>query len=314
MKFLNYKMRIAFEDLLLIVLLIFVNIGFSQTNQHVIISGTKCSIVPPKDFLVSTSFSGLQNVEKGASIMISELPTSYQSMSDNFTVHALNTKGMTLISKEIIEFNNSKATLLLVSQFANSDKYLKLLLIFGNETVTVMVNGIYPEKNKSISEDIKHSILSVSYNIDQNDNPLANLRFGIDVSDTDFKFTKYFSGTLLYTIDGIIPTEKPVLMVGNSLSKVTLKDYKEYSIERLKKMPNGAHTILKSINSITIDNIEGYEIVATSKNENLQEEIIYQVMLYNDNSDYYVIVGIAAENKDENLKLFKAIAKTFHLK
>ena len=79
-------------------------------------------------------------------------------------------------------------------------------------------------------------------------------------------------------------------------------------------MPNGVNTIVKSINSITIDNIEGYEIVATSKNENLQEEIIYQVMLYNDNSNYYIIVGIASENKDENLKLFKDVAKTFHVK
>ena len=40
-----------------------------------------------------------------------------------------------------------------------------------------MVNGIYPEKNKSIAEDIKHSVLSVSYNIDQNDNPLVSSRF-----------------------------------------------------------------------------------------------------------------------------------------
>ena len=90
-------MRRTFKNQLLIVLILFVNIAFCQTNNHIIISGTKCSIVPPKDFLVSTSFSGLQNVEKGASIMISELPTSYQSMSDNFTADALKTKGMMLI-------------------------------------------------------------------------------------------------------------------------------------------------------------------------------------------------------------------------
>ena len=307
-------MKITFKGQLLIALMIFINIAFCQTNNRIIISGTKCSIVPPKDFSVSTSFSGLQNVEKGASIMISELPTSYQSMSDNITADALKAKGMMLISKEIIEFNNSKATFFLVSQQGNGEKYLKQLLIFGDETVTVMVNGIYPEKNKSIAEDIRHSVLSVSYNVNQDDNPLAALGFEIDVSDTDFKFTKYFSCTILYTIDGKISTEKPVLMVGNSLSKVAPKDYKQYSVERLKKMPNGVNTIVKSINSITIDNIEGYEIVATSKNENLQEEIIYQVMLYNDNSNYYIIVGIASENKDENLKLFKDVAKTFHVK
>lgn len=307
-------MKITFKSQILVVLMMFINITFCQTINHVIISGTKCSILPPKDFLVSTSFSGLQNIEKGASIMINELPTSYQYMSDNITADALKAKGMMLISKKIIEFNNSKATFFVVRQEENGVKYLKQLLIFGDETVTVMVNGIYPEKNKSIAEEIMNSILSVSYNVNQNDNPLATIGFEIDVSDTDFKFTKYFSGTILYTIDGKIPTDKPVLMVGNSLSKVTPKDYKQYSIERLKKMPNGENTILKSVNSITIDNIEGYEIVATNKNENLQEEIIYQVMLYTDNSDYYMIVGIASEDKDENLKLFKDIAKTFHVK
>ena len=49
-------------------------------------------------------------------------------------------------------------------------------------------------------------------------------------------------------------------MVGNSLSKVTPKDYKKFSIERLKKMPNGENIFVKSIDLITIDNIEGYEI------------------------------------------------------
>ena len=122
------------------------------------------------------------------------------------------------------------------------------------------------------------------------------------------------SGSLLYSTDGKIPTEKPTLIVGNSISKVSSQNQKQYAEERLKKLPRGEFNVIKEINNITIDNLKGYEIIADGKTKDDNSELVYQVMLFNDKGDYYIIVGIAKEEFQKNLDTFKKIAKTFKRK
>ena len=105
---------------------------FGQTENHKLIPGTKCSIIPPKGFVLSTDFNGFQNPDIGASIMIVELPAAYQSVNAGFTEAALKSQGMTLLDMQTVDFNNSKAKLIKVSQQAQSGSiYLKQMLILN---------------------------------------------------------------------------------------------------------------------------------------------------------------------------------------
>ncbi|MGZ8536885.1 MAG: PsbP-related protein [Flavisolibacter sp.] len=287
---------------------------FGQTEKHIKVPGTKCSIIPPNDFIASTSFSGFQNAETGASIMINELPGPYQTLVDGFTSDALKTRGMRLIGKQTIDFNNSKATLINVSQPANGITYLKQILIFGDAKGTVLVNGIYPESSRNIEQKIKDAILSTIYSASQDDNPLDAATFTIDVKDTDFKLIQYMSGSLIYSTDGKLPTEKPTLIVGKSIAKISVQNQKQYSEERLKKLPGGELYFIKEIKEISVDNLNGYEIVAEGKTKHDKPELVYQVMLFNDKGDYYIILGQAKEEFETYLQTFKKIAWTFKRK
>lgn len=302
------------KNRLLLAFLFLGQIAFGQTEKHIKVPGTKCSLIPPSGFVVATNFSGFQNTETGASIMINELPTPYQSLVDGFTAEALKLRGMTLIKKQTIDFNGSKATLIDVTQSANGTTYIKQMLVFGDTKGTVLVNGIYPEVSNSIEEKIKDALLSTFYNNSQNDNPLEAATFTIDIKDTDFKLIKYMSGSLLYSTDGKIPTEKPTLIVANSIAKVPTQDQKKYSEERLKKLPRGEQNTIKEIKEITIDNLKGYEIVADGKTKDNKAELVYQVMLFNESGDYYIIVGQSKEDFDKYLESFKKIVKTFKRK
>lgn len=293
---------------LLIILLLF-TISFHAQTERIIIPGTKLSIIPPKGFVLSNNFSGLQNTEKGASIMVSDLLTSYTAISDAMNENALKTQGMILIKKEIVNFNQAKATLIYASQEANGMAYNKQILIFGNGNQSFMVNGIYPEKFKNLESEIKTSLLSSLYDKDQEENSLETVNFTVDVSNSTYKFVKYMSGTLLYSEDGKFPSDKGFFLVGNSVGKFQTQNLKQYSIDRLKKLPYGEKSKVISVNEIAIDNLNGYEITAS----NDRDEIVYQVMLYT-KSEYYIIVGQAGENKNENLKTFKILAKTFRKK
>jgi len=298
-------------------LLVFFLIGqlsFGQTDKHIRISGTKCSLIPPDGFIAATNFSGFQNAETGASIMINEIPAPYQTIADGFTAEALKTKGMTLVNKQTVNFNNSTATLINVTQAANGTTYMKQMLIFGNANETVLINGIYPEASKEIEAKIKEALLSTVYNATQSDNPLEAATFTIDVSGSDFKVVKYMSGSLLYSIDGKIPTEKPTLIIANSIAKVSLQNQKQYAEERLKKLPRGESNVIKEIKEVTIDNLRGYEIVADGKAKDGKLELVYQVMLFNDKGDYYIILGQANEDVQKYLEVYRKIVKTFKRK
>ena len=246
--------------------------------------------------------------------MINEIPAPYQSLVDGFTAEALKSKGMTLIKKQTIDFNGSKATLINLTQPANGTTYLKQMLVFGDTKGTVLVNGIYPEASKDLEPQIKDALLSTVYNSSQNDNPLEAAAFTIDIRDTEFKLIKYMSGSLLYSTDGKIPTEKPTLIVGNSIAKVSSQNQKKYSEERLKKLPGGEFNVIKEINEITIDNLKGFEIVANGKTQDDKAELIYQVMLFNEKGDYYIIVGQTKDDFNKYLESFKKTAKTFKRK
>lgn len=296
---------------LLFTLLLIAQFSFGQSDKHIKVTGTKCSIIPPEGFVSSTTFSGFQDPETGAAIMINELPAPYQTLIDGFTADALKAKGMTLISKEIIDVNNTKATLFKITQSANGVVYEKLFLIFGDATHSVLVNGIFTQAANAVESKIKEAMLSTSYNVQQDDNPLDAAAFTVNTNETEYKLAKYMSGWLLYSTDGKIPTDKPVLTVGNSLSKIPAQNQKIYAEQRIKQFPGGESTLIKESQEITIDNLKGYEIIADGKDKNNKPDLVYQVILFTETGDYYLVFGQANENFEKNLEAYKKIARSF---
>jgi hypothetical protein len=287
---------------------------FGQPGPLTKVLGTKCSMIPPGGFVAATTFSGFQNAEKGASIMINELPAPYQPTVDGFTAEALKTRGMTLISKATVDHHNKKATLIKVTQQANAATFVKQIFVFGDSKVTVLVNGMYPETEKEMEGQIREALFSTVYSAVQNDDPLDAVSFSIEVKDTEFKLAKYLSGSLIYSVDGKMPTERPILIIGNSVAKIPAENQKRYAEERLKRLPRGEFNIIKELNELTIDNLKGFEIVANGQTKDGAPELVYQVMLFDDKGDYYIIVGQSKEQFDQYLGAFRKIAKSFRRK
>lgn len=294
--------------------LFLLNTALSQSDKYKVVPGTKLSLIPPKGFEPVSNFNGFQNTSNGASIMLIELPAPYNTIVTSFTADGLKNKGMTLIEKKEVIHQGAKATFFKVSQPANGITYLKQMLLFGDDTKTVMVNGIYPEQSKAIEEDLRISLMSTLYNESQSASPEETAPFKIDVSGTDFKFSKSLTGSLLYSTDGNIPTNGPFLMVGSSFSKVPAGNHKQYSLERLKKLPGGDAVVVREVKDIEIGGLKGYEIVADSKTKEGRPELIYQVMLYDAAGDYFIFVGAAKEEFEKRLQDFKYVAKTFKRK
>ena len=152
------------KNSLLLALLLVAQFAWAQSDKLVKVTGTRCSMVPPKGFVAGKSYGGFEDIKTGASIVINEFQTSYQTIVDGFTVALLQSKGMKMISKETIDFRGSKATMICVTQLSNGITYVKQMLVFGNQQLTVLVNGMYPEASKAVADKIKTAMLSTIYN------------------------------------------------------------------------------------------------------------------------------------------------------
>jgi hypothetical protein len=290
----------------------------SLTPEHVNIKGTKISVIPPNGWTVASNFNGFQQTGSSSSLMVVEIPGPFEEVSKGLTEEGLKTQGVILDKKRTVTVNGYSGLYVVAKQFAYETMFGKYILVFGNDQTTFIINGMFPRDfEKELGSAVEKSMLSVVYEPNKEINPLKSVNFEIDVSNSKFKFAQMMSNTLLYTADGNVPTksdDKTTLMVGTSLGKIKMEDEKQYAINRMKQYPSIKNIESKQINSITIDDISGYEIIANGIDSKTGEpEMIYQIMLFSDNA-YYLIVGVANTEFEENIELFKKIGKTFKRK
>ncbi len=295
-------------------ILIFLGISvFGQSTNHEHIPGTKCSIIPPAGFVAIPNFSGFQQEETQSTIMVTQLAGPYHKIVAGLLPENLARQSMTLVSKEILDYNGTEATSVKVSQKANGLIYLKEMLVFGYDSITVMAVGTYPESYKRVEGIVHQALFTTIYNSQQDDDPLAAARFTIDVMGSGFKLDRSVSGLISYKMDDLQPTKKPTLVAAESVGKVAFADLKQYSIGRLKQLPGHMQAQIKEVNPITIDDLDGYEIIAYNRRGSIMEQT-YQVMLFNEDKGYFIMAGQARDNHESNLALFRKITATFKRK
>lgn len=286
------------------------------TDKHQNIKGTKVSVIPPKGFTDGLNFLGLQQTESGSSIMILDIPGPYAETSKGITKDNMLSKGVEIKEIETLTINGLPAIFATGIQNAYGNIYSKFILVFGTDNETIMINGVYPNNLKKVGDEVKQSMLTVFYEPDKKINPFEALDYSIDISETKLKFGKSMSGSLIFSVDGQVPTassDKTNLIVAKSFSQISTEDKKLFCINRLKQTPIEVKNIVY-INEITIDGISGYEIYAKGKNKKSSEtENIYQVILFSDKL-YYILFGTTNDETYKSIEEIKKAVETFRRK
>jgi hypothetical protein len=292
------------------------SINNKQSEKHKNINGTKISLIPPQGFISAQNFIGLQQAESGSSIMVLDIPGPYSEISAGLNAENLLSNGVEVSLIEPLTINELPGMLITGKQRAYGSTYSKYILVFGNESETIMLNGIFPENMKKFGAEIKKSILSVIYDAGMKLDPFAVLDYTIDVSETKLKFAASSSGSLIFTVDGKIPTaseDKTNLIVTKSFNTVTPDDKKQFCINRIKKTPVDIQTI-EYTNEISVDGMNGYEIYAKAKSKNTDTpENIYQVILFSDDL-YYILISTSNDETPESINEAKKAINTLKRK
>ena len=274
--------------------------------------GTHCSLIPPVGFVIADRFTGFQNNSTGSSIMITELAGKYEAIIPEITPEALAKQRMTVTKTEKIQFNGSEATLFSATQSQSGSEFQKLIFIFGSGSQTIMINGIFPTIYKDLEPVIRKSILTTKY-LENGYTELDGL-FSINTSGTNYKIVSKYGTSLVYSSDSTLVPGSPKFIVSNSVDKISKENRKKYAESRIMKLPRGDQNTIISTTPISIDGLDGYEIIAEGLSLSDKKQKIYEVILYNVEGDYYIMIGTASDEIEKNIKIFKQLANTFTLR
>ncbi|WP_309742962.1 hypothetical protein [Chamaesiphon sp. OTE_20_metabat_361] len=276
------------------------------------------AIPQPSGFTKATSFYGFEQAATSSSVVLSKIPGPFSAVTKGFNKETLATRGISLISKQPIKIDNQSGFLLQVSQSAAGQKFLKWILVFGNEeSTTVGVASFLEENATKIGEPLKQVLLAASprtssaptaSSLPFKITPVAGLSLVTKVSGV--------GKVALFTKDGNIPTvapTDPLFVVAPSLGDVAILDQKSFATRRISAYPQTDIVAIRSTTEISIDNLTGWEIVANGRDKQTKAPLaIYQVMLFPKQGGYIVITGIVGDKQSQiYMPKFKAMALTY---
>jgi hypothetical protein len=147
----------------------------------------------------------------------------------------------------------------------------------------------------------------------------ASLTEGLDYSiqeeSGDLKLAKRFSNSLLYTKNGQFPAESiddPLFVVAPSVVSRNL-NLRTLARDRLLQTDNLTNIELQSEGNITIDGLQGYQIIAVGRDVKSETVMtLYQVILVDDRDYYYIMQGqVDRRLQEQYLRIFEELALSF---
>lgn len=274
-------------------------------------------LTPPPGFKLSEKIEGLlQNEEAKASIMAVPFNSPFlEAAQDLFDEETLKAKGITLVKKEIVVVQGRTAILGRMTQTANEIPYMRLNLLIGNETESVLIVANYPEAMK---ERLEEPVTKCLMNTDwlKIGTMAASGAAPFEVTEAgDLKAATYMLENRIYTTNGVYPRESPevaLLIIGPTLNRGIALGREETCERFLKQLSMAVYYATSSSVAITVDGLDGFEMTGKARDPGTTEQmILYQAVLYVE--DYaYTFSGVTSEKDGEkNLELFRKMTRSF---
>jgi hypothetical protein len=290
-----------------------------QPNTLVTFPEVGLALPQPSGFTKATAFHGFEQTETNSSIVLTKIPGPFAAVTKGFDKDTLATRGISLISKESIKINNQPGLLLQISQSAYGEKFIKWVLVFGDEQNTSLVTATFLDKNTAkFSEPLKQTLLAVTPSSSSATPTASSLPFSVTAVAglTPVPAATGLGKVAAFTKDGNLPLTNPadpLFIVTPSVAIVPVGDRKSFATRRLSNYPQTDITRVTSTKQISIDNLPGWEIVANGRDRQSKSALkLYQVVLFPERGGYIVLIGIVGDKQAETyLPKFRAMALTY---
>jgi hypothetical protein len=298
----------------------------SGLGDYVSFPACGIEIRQPAGFEKAGTFDGFEQPETLSSVMAVRLREAFAELRVAFTEGPMAARGWTLLSSKEVKVAGRAGILVHFEQPLGSQVFLKWSLIFGDDQSMTMVTAAFPkEDERELSGRMKAAVLSTRPARVADRGTQAGAQIGAETSLTfalegskKLKLTPYASGTLIYTQGGVIPTaspEEPLFVAGTALGRVEIADKRQFAKRRFEQTAETKNLKLKSMDSITIDGLQGYELLADAEDaKSAVPLVVFQVILFDEGS-YILMQGLVGTAlADEYLPEFKAMAHSLKRK
>jgi hypothetical protein len=266
----------------------------------------------PQGFVKADSFEGFEQTATGSSVLVTVLAAPYSQVSLGFTREYMSARGWTLQSRADQAVNGLSGILVQFDQPVADQVFFKWSLVFGDDAGTTLVTAAFPKTHEqALSGELKAVVLSTQPT-DRRPEPAPGLPFTI-VGSPKLRVASS-ANAITYTRDGATPIKAPadpLFVAAPSLGKNQLGDRKQFALQRLQQTAAVAAITLQSMKPVIIDGLGAYESIAHARETKTGTPVVvYQVILFDENS-YILMEGqVGLELSAEFLPEFKAMAKS----
>lgn len=274
-------------------------------------------MIPPAGFEPSPNFQGFHHPSNPSSmIMLMEIPGPFEEISKGFNSEMLRARGMELKEKNQIRLEEMDGYLIQLNQPANGMVFSKHILVYGNDSSTVLINGVYHQNDLDLGAQIKKSLLSLYRDQTIAADPRAALEYSIDESSSNLQLNSVMGKAMIFNRDKNLPTQSPdkaTLITDQSFATLEISDRKAFCINRLTQYPDDfIWEERKEILPLQIDGLSGYGLHALSSEKD--GDAAYQVILFEDEGGYYIFLGTYAPAYPKALADIQQAISTFRRK
>lgn len=273
-------------------------------------------LIKPPGFEKADDFSGFIHHELKAEIRALAPPMPYQTVKAAFRRDAA-PKGLHIESTKLIEIEGRQGLLLKAKQKApDSDAVDEAwVVVSGTEHESRVVTATWPPAaDEELSEELLRTVLS--WKLIPVSDPLREITYRITPSDKLTQDEAFLQNQmLLYVITPGAPQRPgdPAFLVTSAGASVTKRHRQKFAEETLQTVKGLDIEKYTRGNPVTIDGLEGYELVGEGKSDGTSPGLIaYQVILFDTNDRQYTMLGLVGQpQRDEYLPEFEKMARSF---
>lgn len=276
------------------------------TENHKLVPSTKIYFVLPEDAVLNNNVVQFGNI--AIQVMQIDDKTTKTTIEDFEDPTNFEKQGISVLSSQRLKINGVNSIALKLNNNTGMKGYIYFI---DNNSEKVMISAYYPSYSKEEEKKLNEVLKTIVYAPDLTINPEDNMKFEIDLSNTEFKFCKYNASFYLYTINGEESSfEKPQIIISElpynnesleSIANHTVSQSEKYGVKNIK-----TNFIKKSENLIEYElrgKIEGKTFV--SYNKILRDDIRQIIINFQ---------GTARKNVDKYLKKYAVVSTTLKIK
>ena len=284
-------------------------------GEEVYLPAAGLKMVKPTKLSVAERFSGFINQELGSSIHITTNPFSFSGMTLEIVSGAVNAPGSTILYTRENPVGSKEGVFYITKHEMNENVSCNYILAFGDDDFSWIVSGGFAASAESeVGGDILSSILNVK--IAEEGRAPAGAKVGFTMNSGSLQLTDGFIDKVVYTKDGVFPTDSGTKLPVFQTSKIAVKvvgeqERRKFAARMLMPSNLFQFEIMSADNEVEIDGLPGLEFV-TLGSDTLSSEsaVIYTVLLF-DEEDTYVMHGWFNSDSDDNyLPAFRELSNS----